>query len=273
MNNLLKFKMEKNSDSEGLEEQLSILEMKNFNVWIKAHHILKDINLKIKEKSITGIIGPSGGGKSTLIKSFNRINDEIANYKTKGNIYFKDQNIYDKKIQAYNLRKKIGMIFQNPCVFPKSIHDNVLFGVKHFEKLSPSSAENLVETCLKDVSLWNEVKDRLHEKACNLSIGQQQRLCIARAIALTPDVLLMDEPTSALDPLSTLAIEELILKLQKKHTIVLVTHNIEQAKRIVDDVLFICGGEFIEQGTSEAFFSQPQNQKSKDYLNWEVCDC
>ncbi len=249
------------------------IETINLNVWFNDSHVLKDIKTNFEQNSITGIIGPSGSGKSTLIRSLNRINDEMEGFRYTGEIRFNNINIYSKDLAVHDIRKQIGMIFQKPCIFPKSIFENVLFGIRHLTKLTKDLAHDIVEENLKAVSLWKEVSGRLHNKAITLSLGQQQRLCIARALAIKPEVILMDEPTSALDPVSTLAIEDLIKKLKKKYTIVFVTHNIEQAKRISDNIIFICEGKIIEQGSNEKIFSNPCQQQTKDYLERNICEC
>lgn len=262
-------------NKEGFEKpagKTTILTRK-LNVWFHEAHILKDIDIELKENSITGIIGPSGGGKSTLIKSLNRMNDEIEGFKYSGEIHFNQTNIYSNNILIHDLRKQIGMIFQKPCIFPKSIFENVLFGVRHTRKLDYTLSCAIVEENLRAVSLWKEVSGRLHDKAITLSIGQQQRLCIARALAIKPKIILMDEPTSALDPISTLAVEELIRELKNQYTIVCVTHNMEQARRLSDNIIFMCEGKLIEQGNKERFFSSPRQQQTKDYLKWNSCEC
>ena len=245
---------------------LSTLEMVDFTVSIKKTEILKKINLRIEKNKITCIIGPSGGGKSTLIRSINRINDSVSEIYSDGTILFDSVSIHNKSVDPVELRSKIGMVFQKPCIFPKSIKENVLFGIQRLKKLSKAEKREIVEDQLKAVSLWEEVCHRLDEKATTLSIGQQQRLCIARTLATSPTVLLLDEPTSSLDPISTIAIEKMILALKEKYTIVFVTHNLQQAKRIADKLVFIQNGEIIEQGGANVLFSQPKQELTKAYL-------
>lgn len=251
----------------------SILQTSEFNVWINKTHILNDISLSIFENKITCIIGPSGSGKSTLVRSLNRINDDIEGIHIQGNINFWDQDVYSKKLDTALLRSRIGMVFQKPCVFPKSIAENVLFGVQRQKKLSKTDRLEIIEENLKVVSLWKEVSHRLDDSATTLSIGQQQRLCIARTLAVKPEIILMDEPTSSLDPVATRAIEETILKLKEKYTLVFVTHNIQQAERIADQLVFLCDGKIIEQGPVYKLFRNPEESKTKEYLKNEFCDC
>lgn len=251
----------------------SVLQMSEFNVWINKIHILNDINLSIIENNITCIVGPSGSGKSTLVRSLNRINDDIDGIHIQGNVRFLNQDVYSNNQDTALLRSKIGMVFQKPCVFPKSIAENVLFGIQQQKKLSKTERLEIVEENLKIVSLWKEVVHRLDDSATTLSIGQQQRLCIARTLAVKPEIILMDEPTSSLDPVSTRAIEETILKLREKYTLVFVTHNIQQAERIADQLVFLCDGKIIEQGSVHQLFQNPENPKTKEYLTNEFCDC
>lgn len=250
-----------------------IIEFKNFEVWIEGNHILNNISLSIPKNEITCVIGPSGSGKSTLIRSINRINDDVSGINTKGDIFFKGTSINKKKLDVAQLRTQIGMVFQKPCIFPKSIIENTLFGIQHLKKLSKIDKLLIAEENLKAVSLWKEVAHRLHDKAIGLSIGQQQRLCIARTLAVKPEIILLDEPTSSLDPVSTRAIEEMMLQLKEKYTIVFVTHNIQQAKRLADNLVFICDGKLIEQGPAAKILSCPSNSQTKAYLTDEYCDC
>ncbi|MDR4507924.1 MAG: phosphate ABC transporter ATP-binding protein [Candidatus Brocadiaceae bacterium] len=253
------------------------IEMNHFHVWFRGVHILKDFHIQFHEKKMICIIGPSGSGKSTMIRSINRINDDVDGFTYQGNILFHGhmhgQAIYQNGFDVNLLRTKIGMVFQKPCVFPRSISDNVLFGVKHIKKLSKQEKQEIVEKNLRAVSLWDEVSFRLQEKASSLSIGQQQRLCIARTLAVKPSTILLDEPTSSLDPISTNAIENLLLRLKERYTILFVTHNILQAKRIADYIVFVCEGRIIEHGPKEKLFSQPEKQQTRDYLNTEYCEC
>ena len=245
----------------------------DFSVRIGDTLILKQINLSIRNNMIHCIIGPSGAGKSTLIRCFNRICDETDGLYTEGKICYKEENIFDSSQDTSELRRKVGMVFQKPAVFPKSIRENVLMGVLYHKKLNRLEKLQLVEEKLKAVSLWNEVSHRLDEPARSLSAGQQQRLCLARTLAVEPEVILLDEPTSALDPLSTRSIEDLMLRLKNKYTIVFVTHNIQQAHRIADQITFICNGKIIESGDKDQIFNQPKDQQTKNYLNEEFCDC
>ncbi len=247
-------------------EPKSVLKASGLNVWIDQSHILSDIDLSIPENEITCIIGPSGSGKSTLIRSFNRINDDVNGINIQGSLQYNDIEIYSNDKDTALLRSKIGMVFQKPCVFPRSISENVLFGVQHQRKLNSIEKLKIVEDQLKAVSLWKEVSHRLNDEASSLSIGQQQRLCIARALAIKPEIILLDEPTSSLDPVSTRFIEETILKLKEHYTIVFVTHNIQQAERIADQLVFLCDGKIIEQGPVHKLFQNPDNQQTKDYL-------
>jgi phosphate transport system ATP-binding protein len=251
----------------------SCMSVSNFHVWIKEAHILNNIQLNFPENKITCIVGPSGSGKSTLIRSLNRINDDVQGLTTKGKVLFEGQDIYDKCVDVAKLRSEVGMVFQKPCIFPKSISENVVFGVQQLKKLSKADKEQIVEESLKEVALWDEVSMRLNDKASALSIGQQQRLCIARTLALKPKVILLDEPTSSLDPVSTRAIEDMMLKLKEHYTLVFVTHNIQQAKRIADNLVFVCDGKVIEQGQASRMFYQPASPKTAAYLNTEYCEC
>tara|TARA_R110001592_G_scaffold237306_3_gene496114 strand:+ start:18791 stop:19600 length:810 start_codon:yes stop_codon:yes gene_type:complete len=251
----------------------SCISVSDFHVWIKEAHILNNIQLNFPENQITCIVGPSGSGKSTLIRSLNRINDDVQGLTTKGKVLFDGQDIYDKSVDVAKLRSEVGMVFQKPCIFPKSISENVVFGVQQQKKLSKANKEQIVEESLKEVALWDEVSMRLNDKASALSIGQQQRLCIARTLALKPKVILLDEPTSSLDPVSTRAIEDMMLKLKEHYTLVFVTHNIQQAKRIADNLVFVCDGKVIEQGQASRMFYKPTSPKTAAYLNTEYCEC
>lgn len=247
--------------------------IENLSVWIDHTLILKKLNLNIQKNQIHCIIGPSGAGKSTFIRCLNRISDETDGLRTEGDIYFGRNNIINGSLDTSELRRQIGMVFQKPAVFPKSILENVLLGVKYHKKLSKPEKLQLVEEKLKAVSLWMEVSHRLDESARSLSTGQQQRLCLARTLAVEPNVILLDEPTSALDPVSSKAIEDLLLMMKNKYTIILVTHNIRQAHRIADQVTFMCDGKIIETGNKEQIFNQPKDQQTKNYLNEEYCEC
>lgn len=239
--------------------------IKDMNLYYNDFHALKNINMQILKGKVTAFIGPSGCGKSTFIKSLNRMNDLIDGCKIKGKILLDDVNIY-KKYDVNTLRKKVGMVFQKPNPFPMSIYDNIVFGPKTHGIKHKTKLDNIVEECLKDVGLWGDLKDRLRQSALSLSGGQQQRLCIARTLAVSPEVILMDEPTSALDPISTLKIEELINKLKKEYTIIIVTHNMQQAMRISDKTAFFLLGEVIEFDDTQKIFTKPKNKKTQDYI-------
>lgn len=227
---------------------------------------LKKINMDIKEKEITAFIGPSGCGKSTLLKTLNRMNDLIENVKIKGNIFLDGKNIYNDSINVIELRKKVGMVFQKPNPFPMNIYDNIAYGPRIHGIKKKSILDEIVENSLKNAAIWEEVKDSLKKNALALSGGQQQRICIARALAVSPDVLLMDEPTSALDPISTLKIEDLAMELKQKYTIVIVTHNMQQATRISDKTGFFLLGELIEFNDTDKLFSIPSDKRTEDYI-------
>ena len=243
-----------------------ILETKNVNVYYGELHALKDINLKIQKNSVTALIGPSGCGKSTFLRVFNRMNDYIDSFKIEGDVYMEGQNIYDKKVRVDELRKNIGMVFQKPNPFPKSIYENVAYGLKIQGIKDKEFLMNRVENSLKQAALWDEVKDDLKKSALALSGGQQQRICIARALAVEPNVLLMDEPTSALDPISTAKVEELINKLKEKYTIVIVTHNMQQASRVSDNTAFFYMGDLIEYSKTEDIFRNPKKERTQNYI-------
>ncbi len=243
-----------------------ILESKNVNVYYGELHALKDINLKIQKNSVTALIGPSGCGKSTFLRVFNRMNDYIDSFKIEGDVFMEGQNIYDKKVRVDELRKNIGMVFQKPNPFPKSIYENVAYGLKIQGIKDKEFLMNRVENSLKQAALWDEVKDDLKKSALALSGGQQQRICIARALAVEPNVLLMDEPTSALDPISTAKVEELINELKEKYTIVIVTHNMQQASRVSDNTAFFYMGDLIEYGKTENIFRNPKKERTQNYI-------
>ena len=244
----------------------NIMTAKNLNLWYGETHALKDINISVPEKSITALIGPSGCGKSTFLKTLNRMNDLIPTVKITGDVCYNGLNIFDKDIDVNELRRDVGMVFQKPNPFPMSIYDNIAYGPRTHGIKSKVKLDEIVEQALKDAAIWDEVKDRLKKNALGLSGGQQQRLCIARALAVEPKVLLMDEPTSALDPISTSRIEELALQLREKYTIIIVTHNMQQAVRISDNTAFFLLGELIEFGETEKLFSQPQDKRTEDYI-------
>ena len=244
----------------------TVIEAKNLNLWYGAHHALLDVNIEIPEHEITALIGPSGCGKSTFLKTLNRMNDLVEGIRIEGEINYGGQNIYDPSVDTTWLRKQIGMVFQKANPFPMSIYDNVAYGPRTHGIRSKVKLDEIVEESLRGAAIWDEVKDRLKKSALGLSGGQQQRLCIARALAVKPDVLLMDESTSALDPISTSKIEDLAMELKKDYTIIMVTHNMQQAARISDKTAFFLLGELVEFGDTEQMFSMPKNKKTEDYI-------
>ena len=244
----------------------TVIEAKNLNLWYGAHHALLDVNIEIPEHEITALIGPSGCGKSTFLKTLNRMNDLVEGIRIEGEINYAGQNIYDPGVDTTWLRKQIGMVFQKANPFPMSIYDNVAYGPRTHGIRSKVKLDEIVEKSLRGAAIWDEVKDRLKKSALGLSGGQQQRLCIARALAVKPDVLLMDESTSALDPISTSKIEDLAAELKKDYTIIMVTHNMQQAARISDKTAFFLLGELVEFGDTEQMFSMPKNKKTEDYI-------
>ena len=244
----------------------SIMTVKDLCLWYGKAQALKNINMEIPEKSITALIGPSGCGKSTFLKTLNRMNDLIPDVKITGEIMYNGENIYNSSVDVSELRKNIGMVFQKPNPFPVSIYDNIAYGPRTHGIKSRAKLDDIVERSLRDAAIWKEVKDRLKKNALGLSGGQQQRLCIARALAVEPQILLMDEPTSALDPISTSHIEELAMKLKEKYTIVIVTHNMQQAVRISDNTAFFLLGDLVEFSDTEAMFSQPKDKRTEDYI-------
>lgn len=244
----------------------NIISVEKLNLWYGSSQALKNIDLEIPEKTITAFIGPSGCGKSTFLKTLNRMNDLIPEVKITGEVRYKGENIYGENQEVSLLRKNIGMVFQKPNPFPMSIYDNVAYGPRTHGITKRSELDEMVEKSLKDAAIWEELKDRLKKNALGLSGGQQQRLCIARALAVKPEVLLMDEPTSALDPISTSRIEELVLELKERYTIVVVTHNMQQAVRISDRTAFFLLGDLIECADTEKLFSDPADQRTEDYI-------
>lgn len=244
----------------------SIMTVKDLCLWYGKTQALKNINMEISEQSITALIGPSGCGKSTFLKTLNRMNDLVPGTQITGEIMYQGENIYDGAVDVNELRKNIGMVFQRPNPFPMSIYDNVAYGPRTHGIRSKAKLDDIVERSLRDAAIWEEVKDRLKKNALGLSGGQQQRLCIARALAVEPQILLMDEPTSALDPISTSHIEELAVKLKEKYTIVIVTHNMQQAVRISDSTAFFLLGDLIEYSETETMFSQPKDKRTEDYI-------
>ena len=243
-----------------------IISVKNLDLYYSDHKALNGINMDIERNSITAFIGPSGCGKSTFLRTLNRMNDLIPNVKIEGEVIYNDKNIYDKNVDIYNLRKEVGMVFQKPNPFPMSIYDNVAYGPRAHGIHNKEKLDQIVVESLKKAAIYDEVKDNLKKSALSLSGGQQQRLCIARALAVKPKVLLMDEPTSALDPISTGKIEELALELKKDYTIVIVTHNMQQALRISDKTAFFLLGDLIEYDDTQKIFSMPKNKKTEDYI-------
>jgi phosphate transport system ATP-binding protein len=243
------------------------MRVENLNVYIYDQHILKDINLTIPEKSITCIIGPSGCGKSTFLKPLNRMHDETPEVKISGKVFVDDENIYGPKMNVIDTRKKMGLLAQRPCPLPMSIFDNVAYGPRIHGLKKRKAVNQTVIQYLQYVGLWDEVRERVRTPATRLSIGQQQRLCLARGLAIEPEYILGDEATSALDPISTRKIEELFIKLKEKYTIILVTHTLRQARRIADYIVFMYMGEIIEEGPTEEFINNPRKQLTKDYLS------
>lgn len=244
----------------------NIITSKDLSLWYGDVKALKEISIELPENSITALIGPSGCGKSTFLKTLNRMNDLIPAVKITGEVLYNGQNIFDKAVDVNELRREIGMVFQKPNPFPMSIYDNVVYGPRTHGVKSRVKLDEIAEEALRDAAIWDEVKDRLKKNALGLSGGQQQRLCIARALAVKPRVLLMDEPTSALDPISTSKIEELALKLKEKYSIIMVTHNMQQAVRISDKTAFFLLGELVEYGDTEKIFSSPKDKRTEDYI-------
>ena len=242
----------------------SIITVRDMNLWYGQTQALKNINIDIPEKSITALIGPSGCGKSTFLKSLNRMQDLVPSVKITGDIRYQGQNIFDAEVN--NLRKEIGMVFQKPNPFPMSIYDNIAYGPRTHGIANKAQLDEIVEKALRNAAIWDEVKDRLRKNALGLSGGQQQRLCIARALAVEPKVLLMDEPTSALDPISTSRVEDLTMELKEQYTIIIVTHNMQQAVRISDQTAFFLLGDLVEYGSTEELFSQPKDRRTEDYI-------
>ena len=241
-----------------------IITVNGLNLWYGQTQALKNINIEIPEKSITALIGPSGCGKSTFLKTLNRMNDMIPSVKITGEVRYNGENIFESEVN--NLRKEVGMVFQKPNPFPMSIYDNIAYGPRTHGIKNTAQLDDIVEKALRGAAIWDEVKDRLKKNALGMSGGQQQRLCIARALAVEPKVLLMDEPTSALDPISTSRIEDLAMELKKDYTIVIVTHNMQQAVRISDQTAFFLLGDLVEYGETEAMFSQPKDKRTEDYI-------
>ena len=245
---------------------MNTIEVENLNVYFGDSHILKDINIGISKNTVTALIGPSGCGKSTFIRTLNRMNDLIPSFSHNGKVYLDDQDIYDPKMDVVDLRKKVGMVFQKPNPFPKSIFENVAYGLKIHGITDNDAISARVEESLRSAALWDEVEDKLDNSAMGLSGGQQQRLCIARTIANNPEVILMHEPCSALDPISTTKVEDLIHKLKKDYTIIIVTHNMQQATRVSKYTSFFLNGEIIESNFTDRIFVDPKDRRTEDYI-------
>ncbi|WP_114570368.1 phosphate ABC transporter ATP-binding protein PstB [Exiguobacterium flavidum] len=245
----------------------SVYKVNDLNLWYGDDHALKDINLDIKKNEVTAIIGPSGCGKSTFIKTLNRMVELVPSVRTNGEILYHDRNIFDKDYQVEELRTSVGMVFQQPNPFPKSIYDNIAYGPRVHGVTSKKVLDEIIERSLRGAAIWDEVKDRLNENAYGLSGGQQQRLCIARTLAIEPDVILMDEPTSALDPISTLKVEELVQELKTDYSIIIVTHNMQQAARVSDKTAFFLNGEVVEYDQTDRIFSNPSDKRTEDYIS------
>ncbi|MGJ9382589.1 phosphate ABC transporter ATP-binding protein PstB [Salipaludibacillus sp. CF4.18] len=275
MSSLTSFDQEENKEKNENEsstitkerQKAPVFQTKALNLWYGQTHALKDINLPILENEVTAIIGPSGCGKSTYIKTLNRMVEMVESVKISGEILYRDKNIFDKNYHVEELRTRVGMVFQKPNPFPKTIFENVAYGPKVHGIRDKKLLKQIVEKSLKGAAIWEEVKDRLHENAYGLSGGQQQRLCIARCLAIEPDVILMDEPTSALDPKSTLKVEELVQELKKNYSIVIVTHNMQQAARISDKTAFFLNGEVVENDKTDFIFSTPKDNRTEDYIS------
>lgn len=245
---------------------MSKIDVSNMDLYYGDFHALKNINLSIEDNEVTAFIGPSGCGKSTLLKSINRMNDLVPGCRITGEMLLDGENIYGGKMDVNGLRKRVGMVFQKPNPFPMSIYDNIAYGPRTHGVRSKAKLDDIVEQSLRQAAIWDEVKDRLKKSALGMSGGQQQRLCIARALAVQPEVLLMDEPTSALDPISTSKIEDLAVELKKDYTIIMVTHNMQQAARISDKTAFFLLGEVVEYGETEQIFSMPKDKRTEDYI-------
>jgi len=246
------------------------VELQNVSIYYNKLHVIKHVSLKLPDKEITAIIGPSGSGKSTLLRALNRMNDHITGIRTEGLVSIDGKDIYGASVDVVELRRRVGMVFQRPNPFPKSIYDNVAYGPRLRGKQNKADLDQLVERSLRQAALWEEVKDRLHTSGLDLSGGQQQRLCIARSLAVEPQVLLMDEPASALDPAATAKIEDLMLKLKKELTVVVVTHNMQQAARVSDHTAFLLGGELVEFDATSKLFTAPKDKRTDDYISGKM---
>lgn len=245
------------------------VDIRKLNTWFKDNHVLKDLSLTIKENAVTAVMGPSGCGKTTLIRAINRMNEIISGSRTTGEVYINGINIYDENTNVYELRRKVGMVFQRPNPFPKSVFENVAFGPKIHKMANGKEIDKIVERSLKEAALWEEIKDRLNDSAFSLSGGQQQRLCIARALAVEPEVVLMDEPCSALDPTATTKIEALIREIGEKYTVIIVTHNLQQAARVSDFTAFLYVGKLVEYGDTKSVFENPKSELTEKYITGE----
>lgn len=254
-------------DIETVQQSQPVFQAKDFNLWYGDNHALQNIDLDFNRNEISAIIGPSGCGKSTFIKALNRMVELVPIVRTEGDILYRDQSIFDKSLTVEELRTKVGMVFQKPNPFPKSIYDNVAYGARVHGIRNKKVLDQVVEKSLKGAAIWDEVKDRLGDNAYGLSGGQQQRICIARALAIEPDVILMDEPTSALDPISTTKIEDLMQELKKDYSIIIVTHNMQQAARISDRTAFFYQGHVIEYDRTNVIFEKPKDQRTEDYVS------
>ena len=246
---------------------MPVISAKDLNLWYGDFKALKGISLDVGEREITALIGPSGCGKSTFLKTLNRMNDLVPNVRIEGDVRLKGEDIFAREMQLTDLRRRVGMVFQKANPFPMSIYDNIAYGPRIHGIKNKAQLDEIVETSLKNAAIFDEVKDRLKKSALGLSGGQQQRLCIARALAVSPEILLMDEPTSALDPISTMKIEDLMADLREKYTVVIVTHNMQQAARISDDLAFFLVGEMVEFGDTKQIFSHPQDKRTEDYIS------
>ena len=242
------------------------IDIRKLNIWFGEKHVIRGVDLKIKANAVTAIMGPSGCGKSTMLRAFNRMNDVIKSCKTTGDVFIGGKNVYQKNTNVYDLRRQVGMVFQKPNPLPKSIYENVAFGPKIHKMAKGKSLDAIVEKSLRSAALWEEVHDRLNDSAFDLSGGQQQRLCIARALAVNPEVILMDEPCSALDPAATAKIEQLIRILSSDYTVVIVTHNMQQASRVSDYTVFLYLGKIIERGETKGIFENPQHELTEEYI-------
>ncbi|MFA7743929.1 phosphate ABC transporter ATP-binding protein PstB [Salinicoccus roseus] len=258
---------ERPADIETAQQSQPVFQAKDFNLWYGDNHALQNIDLDFNRNEISAIIGPSGCGKSTFIKALNRMVELVPIVRTEGDILYRDQSIFDKSLTVEELRTKVGMVFQKPNPFPKSIYDNVAYGARVHGIRNKKVLDQVVEKSLKGAAIWDEVKDRLGDNAYGLSGGQQQRICIARALAIEPDVILMDEPTSALDPISTTKIEDLMQELKKDYSIIIVTHNMQQAARISDRTAFFYQGHVIEYDRTNVIFEKPKDQRTEDYVS------